>query len=95
MHIRHPAGQDQAAATVTEYAIQLTDMKGNTLTDHVGGFGSDIEACAAARRLLRPGQRATIMAGQRLVGRVSLAVLLPHGVAPHEAPGAVAQPGKR
>ncbi len=69
------AAQQDDNAPATGYAISLTDAAGHAVRLHVAPFGSDIEACAAARRLMRPGERAIIMSAYGLVGQVSLALV--------------------
>jgi hypothetical protein len=59
------------------YIITLIGRPDEDSTELVATFSSDVDACAAARRLMRHGQHATITAGARLVGQVSLAHVSP------------------
>jgi hypothetical protein len=68
------------------YTISIMDMSGNFLAEQVGVFSSDADACTAARKLLRPGDRAIIVAGQNIIGRFSLAVTPPQAAPFAEAP---------
>jgi hypothetical protein len=68
------------------YTISIVDMSGNLLSEQLGVFSSDTDACTAARGLLRPGDRAIIMAGQKIVGRFSLAAI------PHQAASIAVEP---
>lgn len=62
------------------YTISIADMAGKLHREQVGVFSSDADACTAARKLLRPGDRAIIMAGQKIIGRFTLAPI-PHQIA--------------